>query len=138
MSIIDNSCKIIVRNEKSVVAHTTNFCAPLLCYKSTSPIACYLSRKIRWLQSDKSTSVWPVLVIIISLIVVQSNAQEGRWKMNRLQKFCFCVILVLCVTTLTSVTFLSRRNLSHARIDFDFKEIFTISTEFDYNMTAED
>lgn len=58
--------------------------------------------------------------------------------MNRLQKFYFCVILVLCVTTLTIVTVLSRRNLSHARIDFDFKEIFTISTEFDYNMTAED
>lgn len=58
--------------------------------------------------------------------------------MNRLQKFCFCVILVLCVTTLTNVTPLSRRNLSLARIHFDFKEIFTISTEFDYNMTAED
>lgn len=58
--------------------------------------------------------------------------------MNRLQKFWLCVILVLCVTTLTSVTFLSRRNLSHARIDFDFKEIFTISTEFDYTMTVEE
>nr|DAR14053.1 MAG TPA: Proteasome component C7-alpha [Caudoviricetes sp.] len=32
MSIIDNSCKIIVRNEKSVVAHTTNFCAQFLCH----------------------------------------------------------------------------------------------------------
>nr|DAR14052.1 MAG TPA: hypothetical protein [Caudoviricetes sp.] len=58
--------------------------------------------------------------------------------MNRLQKFWLCVILVLCVTTLTSVTLLSRRNLSHARIDFDFKEIFTISTEFDYTMTVEE
>ncbi|WP_371297380.1 hypothetical protein [Ruminococcus sp.] len=57
--------------------------------------------------------------------------------MNRLQKFCFCVILVLCVTTLTSITLLPKHNLSHARIDFDLKEILTISTELDY-ITQED
>ena len=57
--------------------------------------------------------------------------------MNRLQKFYFRVILVLCVTTLINITLLSRRNLSHTRIDFNLKEIFTISTELDY-ITQED
>ena len=57
--------------------------------------------------------------------------------MNRLQKFYFRVILVLCVTTLTSITLFSNHNLSHARIDFNLKEIFTISTELDY-ITQED